>query len=94
LLFAVICLDKPGEIDLRLSTRAAHLAFLEENSAHVKLGGPFLDAEGRPVGSLLILDCENETQARALLERDPYAMAGLFASVELRPWKRVVGAMI
>jgi uncharacterized protein YciI len=94
LLFAVICLDKPGQFELRLSTRAAHLAFLEQNAPHVKLGGPFLDADGKPVGSLLILDCDTEVQARALMERDPYAAAGLFASAELRPWKRVVGAEI
>jgi uncharacterized protein YciI len=93
LLFAALCLDKPGQADLRLATRAAHLAFLEDNAACVKLGGPFLDAAGeRPIGSLLILDCESEAAARALLARDPYAEAGLFASVELKPWRRVVGA--
>jgi uncharacterized protein YciI len=93
MLFAAVCLDKPGHVDLRLSIRAAHLAFLEEHAARVKLGGPFLDAAGeKPVGSLLVLDCDNEAAARALLDADPYAKAGLFASVDLRPWRRVVGA--
>ncbi len=93
MLFAAICLDKPGHVDLRLSTRAEHLAFLAEHAAQVKLGGPFLDAAGeKPIGSLLILDCADEAEARDLLGRDPYAKAGLFASVELRPWRRVVGA--
>lgn len=94
MLFAAICLDKPGNVDLRLATRAEHLAFLERYAAQVKLGGPFLDAQEKPVGSLLILDCESETAGRALLDADPYAKAGLFASVELRPWKRVVGATL
>jgi uncharacterized protein YciI len=92
-LFAVTCLDKPGLLDLRLANRQAHLAFLEANAANVKLGGPFLDAAGeKPIGSLLILDCASEAAARALLDADPYAKAGLFESVALRPWKRVVGA--
>lgn len=94
MLFAAICLDKPDHYELRASTRSAHLAFLDQNAAHVKIGGPFLDAEGKPVGSLLILDCDSEAQARALIERDPYAIAGLFASVDLKPWKRVVGASL
>lgn len=95
MLFAAICLDKPGHVDLRLATRAAHLAFLEEHAASVKLGGPFLNSAGeKPIGSLLILDCENEAAARALLEADPYAKAGLFTSVELKPWKRAVGAAL
>jgi uncharacterized protein YciI len=91
-LFAAICLDTPNGLDLRLSTRSAHLAFLEAHSARVKLGGPFLDAEERPIGSLLILECADLAAAQALLDEDPYAKAGLFASVDVRPFRRVVGA--
>ncbi len=94
MLFAAICLDKPGHVELRLSTRAAHLAFLETNAPSVKLGGPFLDADDRPIGSLLILDCVDLAAAQALLDSDPYAKAGLFESVALRPWRRVVGAAL
>lgn len=93
MLFAAICLDKPGHLDVRLGARAAHLAFLEQHAACVKLGGPFLDAAGeKPIGSLLIVDCQSEAAARVLLAGDPYAAAGLFASVEIKPWRRVVGA--
>ncbi|QGM47445.1 YciI family protein [Methylocystis heyeri] len=92
MLFAAICIDKPGQIDLRLATRAAHLAFLEANAPRIKLGGPFLDEADKPVGSLLVLDCENLAAAQALLAEDPYAKADLFSSVQLRPWRRVVGA--
>lgn len=93
MLFVALCLDKPDHVHLRLSTRAAHLAFLDKHASRVKLGGPFLDGE-RPVGSMLILECEDETAARALLREDPYALAGLFASVDVKPWKRVVGAQL
>ncbi len=94
MLFAAICLDKPGQIDLRLATRAAHLSFLEFNAAQIKLGGPFLDESEKPIGSLLILECVDQASAQALLNSDPYAKAGLFASVQLRPWRRVVGAKL
>jgi hypothetical protein len=94
LLFAAICLDKPGHLDLRLSTRAAHLAFLEAHAPSIKLGGPFLGDDDKPVGSLLILDCADAAAAQALLGGDPYAKAGLFESVVLRPWRRVVGAAL
>jgi len=91
-LFAAICLDKPGHADLRLATRAEHLAFLGAHAPHVKLAGPFVDANGQATGSLLILDCADAKEAQALLDADPYTKAGLFASVELRAWKRVLGA--
>lgn len=92
MLFAAICLDKPGHLEVRLSTRSAHLAFLDANAARVKLGGPFLDAEERPIGSLLILECADLAAAQTLLSEDPYAKAGLFTSVEVKPFRRVVGA--
>ncbi len=94
MLFVALCYDKPDHVALRLSTRAAHLAFLDTYAAQVKLGGPFLDAADKPVGSMLILDCADEQAARALLAQDPYAQAGLFERVELRPWKHVVGAAL
>lgn len=93
MLFVALCFDKPGHVDLRLSTRAAHLAFLDKYAAQVKLGGPFLEGD-KPVGSMLILDCADEATARALLAEDPYAQAELFERVELRAWKRVVGAAL
>jgi uncharacterized protein YciI len=92
LLFVALCLDKPDHVALRLATRDAHLAFLAENAAMVKLGGPFLDAGDKPVGSMLIVEAADATAAQALLARDPYALAGLFDSVEVKPWRRVVGA--
>ncbi|WP_400766405.1 YciI family protein [Methylosinus sporium] len=91
-LFAALCLDKPNHVELRLATREAHLAFLAAHAAQVKLGGPFLDAADKPVGSLLIVEAADAAAAQALLAEDPYAKAGLFASVEVKPWKRVVGA--
>ena len=93
MLFVALCLDKPDHVPLRLATRDAHLAFLAEHAAQVKLGGPFLDAAGeKPVGSMLIVEAPDAAAAEALLTRDPYAIAGLFASVEIKPWRRVVGA--
>jgi uncharacterized protein YciI len=42
-------------------------------------------------GSLLILDVEDMAAAQAWAENDPYAKAGLFDSVSIDVWKRVVG---
>jgi uncharacterized protein YciI len=92
--FVAICLDKPNALSKRLENRAAHLAFLGEKPEIVKLGGPFLDPAGQPCGSMLILDCPDEAAARAFLAGDPYAKADLFASVELRAYKPVLGAAL
>ncbi len=92
--FVVLCFDKPESLAIRQENRAAHLAFLAENAAAVKLGGPFLDSAGQMCGSMLIYSCADETAVRALMADDPYFKAGLFASVELRPFRPVVGVSL
>ncbi|MGR3434163.1 MAG: YciI family protein [Shimia sp.] len=87
---ALIARDKPGHLQLRLDTRAAHLAYLEEGGI-VEQAGPLLDDEGAPCGSLIVLNAKDVAAARSWAEADPYARAGLFESVTVIEWKRVIG---
>lgn len=91
MLYAIICLDKPGALQTRLDNREAHLAHIEGAAGAIVQAGPFLDAQEKMVGSLLIYEAEDIAAAEAWAAEDPYAKAGLFQSVEIRPWKRVVG---
>ena len=88
MLFAVICKDKPGSLQVRLDTRPEHIAFLEGLNGDKKLAfaGPFLDPEVKPNGSLVVVDAPDLAGAQALSAADPYAKAGLLESVEIRPW--------
>ena len=90
MLIALIARDKPGALDVRMATREAHLAYVRETGV-VQQAGPLLDGEGAMCGSLLILDVADMDAADSWAKDDPYAKAGLFASVELIPWKRVIG---
>lgn len=87
---ALICIDKPGAIETRKANRADHLAYIESTGV-VEMAGPFLDAEGGMVGSLVILQVESLQAATDWAAGDPYAKAGLFQSVDIREWKKVVG---
>ena len=91
MLFAVIAIDKPGAFGTRKATREAHHAWLKGLGSKIKLGGPFLDSSQAIMnGSLLIIEAENDAVARALAAEDPYAKAGVFQSVEIKPWRWVV----
>lgn len=90
MLVALIALDKPGALEVRKANRQAHLDHVAA-SGIVQQAGPFLDAEGQMCGSLLVLDVADMAQAEAFAAADPYALAGLFDSVTLRPWNRVIG---
>ena len=89
MLIALIAQDKPGALDLRKENRAAHLAYIEETGV-VTQAGPLI-VGGAMTGSLIILDMPDMAAAEAWANGDPYARAGLFASVELVEWKKVIG---
>jgi uncharacterized protein YciI len=89
MLFALINIDRPGNLDLRLSTRPAHLAFLEGEASKIVSGGALLDASGQPSGSLLVIDVEDRAAAEAFTAADPYTKAGLFESTVVRPFRQV-----
>ncbi len=89
MLFAIICTDRPGGLDLRLATRPTHLAYLTMYASRIVHGGPMLDIEGRPCGSLLIIEAEDRPAAEGFAAEDPYAKAGLFESTVIRPFREV-----
>ena len=86
LLFVVFAIDKQNALALRLANREAHFAYVRATGI-VKIGGPFLDADGDMNGSLIVFDAANIEAAKAWHANDPYVKAGLFASSEVRPWK-------
>jgi uncharacterized protein len=92
-LFALICLDKPGALALRMATRQAHFAYAGGQPGVVKLGGPFLDAAGDMAGSLIIIEAADLAAAEAFSAADPYRLAGLFERVDIRPWRATFGEL-
>ncbi len=86
---ALICIDKPDHLAVRQENRAAHLAYIEATGV-VEMAGPFLDG-GAMCGSLVVLEVGSVAAAREWAAGDPYALAGLFASVDIREWKKVIG---
>jgi uncharacterized protein YciI len=42
-------------------------------------------------GSLIILEADDRATAETFAAADPYAMAGLFESVDIRAWKWAIG---
>lgn len=90
MLIALYAKDKAGALQIRKDNRDAHLDYIKTTGV-VAQAGPLLDAAGDMCGSLVILDVEDMAAAQDWVANDPYGHAGLFDSVELTPWKKVVG---
>lgn len=89
MLIALIARDKDGALDTRKANRDAHLAYIDATGV-VEQAGPLLNDDEQMIGSLIVLAVKDMSAARDWADNDPYAKAGLFQSVDLIPWKRVV----
>ncbi len=91
MLYVIDCRDKPGTSQIRLDTRADHLAYLATLGERLFAAGPTLTADGQAMtGSILIIEFADAGEAEAFATADPYARAGLFESVTIRPWRKVL----
>ena len=88
--FAIHCIDKPLQQELRAETRPEHLAYLESAIEQVVVAGPLLDDEGSPIGSMMLMEFPDRKAAVSFAAEDPYAKAGLFASVAVTAWRQVL----
>jgi uncharacterized protein len=90
--------DGPDVLSRRLAARADHLARLAAllDQGRLLLAGPCpaIDAEDPgPAGfsgSIVIAEFVSLDEARAWADADPYIAAGVYARVDVRPFKPVL----
>jgi uncharacterized protein len=92
-LFVLMGVDHPGALERRMAVREQHLAYVREHLAMVKIAGPLLDDAGEMAGSMFVIEAPDRAAVEAFSAGDPYRVAGVFARVELHPWKVTVGAL-
>ena len=82
--FVILGFDGPDGQAKRKIYRPAHLAHMEplDRAGRVVLAGPLTDH----TGSLIVIEAGSLQAAKEIAAGDPFARAGLFASVEVRPW--------
>jgi uncharacterized protein YciI len=87
MLYALICTDKPNSLPLRKANRPEHLAYLESLGETLVFAGPFTEPDGATMnGSLIVVEAVSLEAARTIGAADPFAKAGIFATVDIRPW--------
>lgn len=90
-LFVALCRDIEGGLALRQSVREQHLAYVRTlEPGFIKLAGPFLDEAGEMRGSMFIFEAPDRAAIDAYFAKDPYVVAGLFAELDIRPWRLTI----
>lgn len=100
MLYAIMGEDVSASLDKRLAARPAHLERLNALQAEGRLllAGPFpaIDSvDPGPAGfsgSLIVAEFDSLDAARTWADADPYVAAGVYASVSVKPFKKVLPA--
>jgi hypothetical protein len=98
--YCILGEDTPDSLDKRLSARPAHLARLKalQEDGRLLLAGhfPAIDSlDPGPAGfsgSLIVAEFPSLNDAKAWADADPYVAAGVYASVSVKPFKKVLPA--
>lgn len=97
MLYAIFGVDVDDSTELRARVRDQHLARLDrlQEDGRLVVAGPHpaIDAsdpgDAGFTGSLIVAEFESLEAARAWAEADPYVAAGVFARIEVKPFRRV-----
>jgi uncharacterized protein len=90
-LFTIIAEDGANSVTLRARHLDVHLAHVEAHLARYVVAGPMRGTDGVITGSLLIVKAETIADARAFLETDPYFVAKVWRSIDIRAFNAVAG---
>jgi uncharacterized protein len=95
-LYCIHAEDHPHSADLRLTHYDAHRAYLETATVHgivIHASGPLVDEDGiHMIGSLFIMEAADEGRVATFNAADPFAKAGLWASVRIHRFHMRRGA--
>ena len=100
MLYAIICEELPGALERRMANRPAHVDRLKALQAEGRLilagPHPLIDSEDPgPAGFsglLIVAEFASREAALAWASEDPYCKAGVFSSVVVKPFKKVLPA--
>ena len=98
MLFAIIAQDIENSLSKRMEARPSHVARLKElkDQGRLILAGPHpsIDVsepgEAGFSGSLIVAEFDDLQQARQWADSDPYVTAGVYSSVVVKPFNKVL----
>ena len=71
----------------REAHRTAHISYRKQLGPRLALAGPLLGEDGKPSGSVVIIEAENRAEAERVALQDPYIMYGVLKIVSLRGYR-------
>ena len=98
--YAIIARDNANSLEKRLPARSAHIERLKllQDAGRLLLAGPFPAVDSPDPGtagydgSLIIAEFPDLSSAKAWAADDPYVSAGVYADVDVKPFRKTLPA--
>jgi hypothetical protein len=98
MLYSIVGIDNPNSLDARMAVRSEHVARLQELLAQGRLiiagPNPAIDSddpgEAGFSGSIIVAEFDSLQAAEDWADEDPYIKSGAYASVMVKPFKKVL----
>ena len=90
-LFVFYCRDGENSDKLRALHKAEQRKWMAEHDHNYEVAGPLLNQAGEFVGSLLVIEAEDEAAARATVNEDPYVTGGVWQSIRVDRFEPLKG---
>lgn len=97
MLYVILGQDVPDSLPRRRAARARHLEHVSalQHEGRLLLAGPFptvdaADLSQGMAGSMIVAEFASLDDAKAWAAADPYALEGVFAQVDVRPFVKAL----
>ena len=88
--FIITAHDGENMLEKRMAVRPRHLEGMAKLGRHIVCAGGLLDDEGKPKGSVLILDFEGSDDLDDYLKNEPYVTEQVWEKIEVEPLNVVI----
>ena len=96
--YCIIGTDSPNSLEKRLQVRPVHLQRIQQlrDEGRLLVAGPFPAIDSNDpgpagfTGSLIVAEFASLNDAQVWADADPYLAAGVYKSVAVKPFKKVL----
>lgn len=94
--YAIMAEDFPDSLAKRIATRPAHFSRIQalHNAGRLLLAGPLPAIDSNDpgpagfTGSLVVAEFNNLEEAKAWANDDPFVHAGVYANIDVKPFRK------
>ena len=88
--FVITAYDGADVLEKRMAVRPRHLENMEKLGSRVLCAGGILDGDGKPKGSVLVVEFDTRDQLDAYLADEPYIREKVWQDVKAEPMNVVI----